>query len=222
MKHHRLALLLSILTLSALGYAAQPSSTNDKPADQAKKTPFIEYDNRILFLPNHLGYERIKPNAVYAGIESYLLPTFGEENKYKCTLLDVEFRLGYNFFFRGKDHLTPIAGIGYTQNIWNHHDRKTKKPGILYGLAGFLYLHEFSSKFNLGLNGKFLIGGSLNNRRPNWGSPVMGMDIAIPIIFRLGNCRNWDLCIEPFTMYLHGSHAQEWFGGGRSSLAYRF
>jgi hypothetical protein len=222
MKHNRLALLLPILALSALGYADQPNSTNEEPADQATKTPFIEYDNRILFWPTHLGYERIKPNAVYTGIETYAIPVIKSgNNKYQYTLLDVEFRLGYNLFFREKDHFTPVVGTGYTQNIWKRHDHNPNRPGILYGLIGFLYWHEFNSRFNLGLNGKFLLGSTVNDKH-NWGSPVMGTDISIPITFRLGSLRNWDLCIEPFTLYLHGSHGKQCYVGFRNSVGYRF
>ncbi len=220
MKHKHLALLLSTLALSALGYADQPSSTDNKSADQTKKTPFVEYDNRILFLPLHIGYERIKPNAVYVGIEGYLTPLVNKGNE--SLLWDAEFRLGYNFFFKGRDHLTPIVGLGYVQDFFEHDDHTIHKPAVLYGLIGFLYCHEFNAKFNLGFNSKFLMGGPLSQKRFDWGSPVMGADISVPITFRFGKRKNWDYCLEPFTMYLHGSKTQQWFVGFRSSFGYRF
>src|SRR5271155_646502 len=73
-------------------------------------TPFIEYHNRmVVFDLSHLTYERIKPNSLYAGVEGWLVPV----TRHNQTIVEGEFRMGYNFFWNGRDHFTPIAGIGY-------------------------------------------------------------------------------------------------------------
>ena len=170
----------------------------------------------IVFSPFHWGYERIKPDAFYVGVEGYLAPIFTNEG---AVLLDTQLRMGYNFFFNGRDHLTPIAGVGFVRDVFEkHHDQ----PGVVYGTVGLLYNHEVNTIFNLGLDVEFLMGGTVGKNRFEWGSPVVGIDVSFPITLRFGHRRHWDYRIEPFNLYLHGPHNSEDYWGFRNSLAYRF
>jgi hypothetical protein len=222
-KNRCLKLILAALASTACLHA--DTSTLLSPAKQnagkPKEAHLYEYHNRvILFQPLHQGYERIKPDAFYVGVEGYVAP---EVNQTRLSwLLDAELRLGYNFFFRGRDHLTPVTGIGYAQTFSREHSHTHHKPGILYSIFGLLYDHAFNSVFNLGVNAKFLLGGAVNSNSFDWGSPVIGCDASLPITLRFGRHRHWDYRIEPFNFYLHGSHATVDYFGFRNTLAYRF
>ena len=181
---------------------------------KTKKNAFIEYHNRMtVFSPSHIAYERIKTRAFYVGIDAWVAPYIARNNAF---LGEAELRMGYNFFFNGCDHLTPIGGVGYLQE-WHH------SSGIVYGALGFLYDHEFNSIFNLGLNAKGLIGDPINRHRYlNLGAPVIGCDVSLPITFRIGHKRHWDYRIEPFNLYVHGTNGSRNFFGFRESIAYRY
>ncbi len=217
--------LLATLLLPFLGMAEE--------AEHKNKTPFIEYHNRMMvFSGLHQCYERIKPNALYAGVDSWVLPVVED-----TWVVEGEFRMGYNFFYNGRDHFTPLAGVGYVQDLeettrksymlvngqWIEIDSsKERKPGIVYGTMGFLYDHEFNTVFNLGLRAKGLIGGPVDTDHFNWGSPVVGCDISLPITFRFGRHRHWDYRIEPFDLFLAGQNASRNYFGFRGGVAYRF
>ncbi len=183
------------------------------------KTPFIEYNNRMaVFTINHLVYERIKPNAFYTGVEGWFLGSCNDH-----FIAEGEYRAGYNFFWNGRDHFTPLAGLGFFKDFHKspqHHHKI--KPGIVYGTVGFLYDHEFTSVFNLGLNVKGIIGGPVAKKQYDWGNPVGGVDVSLPITFRFGYKRHWDARLEPFDIYLHGSENSLNTVGFRSTVGYRF
>jgi hypothetical protein len=201
----------------------------------AEQPHFIEYNNRMaVFGPFHQVYERTKPEAFYVGVEAWLVGAVScERDNHATALNEAELRMGYNFFWNGRDHLTPFAGIGvikdYSEkrsyswsnlNGWEHY--KHSKPAIGYGVVGFLYDHEFNRLFNLGTNLKLFVGGSSSHRHLSWGSPVYGVDLAVPITFRFGYKRHWDLRIEPFDIYLHGKEMARNYFGFRSTIGYRF
>jgi hypothetical protein len=209
MKNFRLPLTLSALCIATAALQADY-------APEVEKTPFIEYHNRIaVFTINHLVYERIKTNAFYVGVEGWVLPTFSNST---LGIAEGELRLGYNYFWNGRDHLTPIVGGGIFKDVVEHGH---EKPAIGYGTAGFLYDHEFTDVFNLGLNVKGILGGA-STKHFNWGNPIVGVDTSLPITFRFGHKRHWDARIEPFNIYLHGSRASSDYFGFRSTIGYRF
>ncbi len=203
------------LTLSALCIATAALQADYAP--QEEKTPFIEYHNRIaVFSINHLVYERIKPNAIYAGVEGWALATVNHGAR---LIAEGEIRLGNNYFWNGRDHFTPFVGAGIFKDFGAYEHRK---PGIAYGTVGFLYDHEFTDVFNLGLNVKGILGGAVSKKHFDWGSPIVGVDTSLPITFRFGYKRHWDARIEPFNLYLHGSNASADYLGFRSTIGYRF
>ena len=206
MQYFRFTLALS--TLFSATVALQADS-----AQQIETTPFIEYHNRIaVFSINHLVYERIKTNSLYVGVEGWAVGAINNNND--RLIAEGEFRMGYNYFWNGRDHFTPVVGGGFFKDFH-------RQPGIAYGTLGFLYDHEFTSVFNLGLNAKGIFGGPVSKKH-YWGSPVVGIDTSLPITFRFGHKRHWDARIEPFDIYLHGSKASANYFGFRSTIGYRF
>ena len=188
---------------------------------------YYEYHNRIaVFSPLHQTYERIKTNAFYTGVEIWAMSTWtnGPGTNY-AFLGEAELRFGWNYFYNGRDHVTPFVGAGvikdYKREKFND-DHGAKKPAVAYGVFGLLYDHEFNSIFNLGINLKGLVGGQISKSRYDWGSPVGGIDIALPITFHFGHHRHWDIRIEPFDIYLRGTHVSRNYFGFRSTVGYRF
>lgn len=201
-------------------------------------TKFYEYHNRIVvFAPLHQAYERIKTDAIYAGVEAWLVPVFTSgHGSHESSLIEAELRMGYNYFYNQRDHVTPFVGVGVVKDFHKEketfvirqngqtvrHTRKFEKPAVVYGAFGILYDHEFNSVFNLGLHFKGMIGGGKKDKHDNWGNPVGGIDVSLPITFRFGYKRHWDFRLEPFYLYLHGSHVSRNYFGGRSTVGYRF
>jgi hypothetical protein len=206
--------ILSLLIGVSSAVHADSAATSQQP------TPFIEYHNRMTaFSITHLTYERIKTDALYVGVETWLVAPL---NNNAHLLYEGEFRMGYNFFWNGRDHFTPIAGVGFLKDFKEHHHHGHTKPGIVYGTLGFLYDHEFSSVVNLGFNLKGLFGGAVSSKHFDWGNPVIGLDASLPLTFRFGNKRHWDFRLEPFNLLLCGNHRSQNYVGFRSTLGYRF
>lgn len=200
---------------------------------------FYEYHNRIVvFDPLHQAYERIKNDAFYVGVEAWATYVLSNDRGHAKRLLgEGELRMGYNYFYNGRDHVTPFLGVGVIKDFTKEryeiryfsgktlvHTKKKhyQKPAVVYGVFGLLYDHEFNSIFNLGIHFKGLIGGSAGHHHRNWGSTVGGIDVSLPITFRFGYQRHWDVRLEPFYIYLNGSHISRNYFGGRSTVGYRF
>jgi|ERR1700722_8625067 len=177
----------------------------------ATKSEFPQYNNRVvLFMPLHQSYERIKNDDFYAGIQGFVTTCNTDR-----LLVNGELRLGYNFFFNQRDHVTPFAAGGYL--------RAQHVQAVAYGAVGFLYTHEFTSDFNLGLNAKAIVGGPVGHHSDlNWGSPVGGGQVGVPFTFRFGRDRHWDARLEVFDLFLISSHHAKNFAGCITSLGYRF
>lgn len=209
-------------------------------SEKNNKTPYHEYHNRIsVFSPNHLLYERIKPNAIYTGVDLWVTWAGTTLKNYKTTfnhyLVEVEFRMGYSFFLNGCDYIRPILGLGLLKSdadfeeTWfdDQNGKFTKHkfgiPDVAYVTGGFMYDHEFNSIFNLGFNLKGMIGASSSNEYVNWNSVLVGFDASLPITFRFGHKRHWDLKLEPFNIFLIGGD-KDWINtfGGRGTIGYRF
>jgi hypothetical protein len=202
---------------------AKTASTPSKSTTE--QTPFIEYNNRmVVFAPLYQSYERTKPNAFYWGLIGYVTNTINEKGSEE-TFIQADFRLGYNYFCNGRDHLTPYVGVGFIKAFFHHHFAR-HNPGVLFGELGFLYDHEFNRCFNLGINAKGLVGGAKGSHRwreRTWGhGAVFGFDVGVPFTFRFGRNRHWDFRLEPFNVYLHGSKHHHNYFGFRNAFAYRF
>lgn len=190
-------------------------------SNETKEPRFKQYNNRMVVFPLfHQCYERLKIRDIYVGVEAFFVRTDTSH-----ILLNTELRMGYNFFFNRKDHMTPFVGVGYVQDFsysYHGHFRLRHKPGIACMTQGFLYIHEFSSVFNLGVNGKVLMGGPTTKKRFNWGSPVIGAQASIPLTFRFGSDKHWDFRLEPFNLYLWSKKASHDYSGCMATFGYRF
>lgn len=231
MKARYLAMFLSILVGGLNSYELK----NPTP-----QTPFTEYHNRmIIFSPFYAGYERIKPESLYWGLLGYLTSTIHQHGNHHI-FFQTEARIGHHYFNNGTDHLIPFAGIGYLNTfIQTKHHRTfifdqpfrnlhahARQSGVLFAEAGMLYDHEFNKTFNLGVNGKLIVGSAVgpgHERARYFGhGAVAGFDLGLPLTFRFGGGRHWDFRVEPFDVYLQGTKHRHNYFGFRSAFAYRF
>jgi hypothetical protein len=232
-----LKIALLAMTSIAMGDEVAPEAPDEQP--YCCPTPnFYEYHNRIsVFGPLHQTYERIKTDAFYVGVEIWATYAFSSNGGHADQFIgEAELRMGYNYFYNGRDHVTPFLGVGafkdyrkdrvgyfaYENGSLVRHHRHYEKPAVVYGVFGLLYDHEFNSIFNLGVNFKGLIGGPVNKKHLNWGAPMGGIDVSLPITFRFGYQRHWDIRLEPFDIYMHGTRIARNYVGGRGTVGYRF
>lgn len=240
-------MLIVLIPLSGYSSGNENSEVEGKiPEAEVAKQPFIEYNNRMaVFNLDHQVYERTKPNAFYVGVEAWkhcLKKGKWDENNYQWPLLfnktyrntlnEIELRMGYNFFFEGRAHFTPFAGVGYLKNSINYsyYDKTCacdinsfyNRPRISYGTIGYLYDYEIADVFALGANLKGILGVQNLNRGISSDRLVKGFDVAFPITFRFGYKRHWDLRIEPFRLFFKGNDVYENCFGFRSTIGYRF
>jgi len=212
-----------------------PTSTSE-----ATPTSFYPYNNRmVVFNLARLSYERIKSDSVYVGIDAWITWSITNTNSFFhprnfSFIGDIELLLGYNYLFSGRNHLTPVIGVGafkdfrsyhqytyeYNGYYYSHHSKSYHCPSVIYGTFGFLFDHEFNSVFNLGVDLKALIGGAPGGKL--WGNPVFGFDVTIPITLRFGQDRHWEFRFEPYDIYLHGSWHDSNYFGCRCTFAYRY
>jgi hypothetical protein len=231
-----------VVLVEEIAQSTQPTQTQMQTQQPAETIPnFYEYHNRMaVFSTCHLTYERIQTDAFYVGVEGWVLPAISNKNHHGHhhsgsaeLIAEAELRMGYNYFYNGRDHVTPFIGVGFFkdlhhENSWwwdeenNRHNHHGQKAGVVYGVFGFLYDHEFNSVFTLGVNLKGIIGGPVSHKHHHWGSVVGGVDVAVPITFRFGSKRHWDIRLEPFNIFMHGSDLSRNYFGGRSTVGYRF
>jgi hypothetical protein len=214
MKAVNMKWLLALVLMGVSSLNADVTMKENEVKITTTDKPLPVYYNRMNFNLSRLGYERIRNDAMYFGIEAWYLLTFGPI-PFERTIGEAEARVGYNFFFHEDDRFTPIVGVGYFKEFVHHH-----KQGIIYGTIGVLYEHRFSNLFDLGVNLKLLVGGDQGRHR--WGSPVWGYDISAPLTFHFGERRNWDFRLEPFYIQMFAHNNTHNFGGGRSAFGYRF
>ncbi len=241
MKNGYLKITLPLmLAMTSLVTADAKTQTQQMVQEDSNVPMYQEYHNRIaVFEPLHQCYERIKTDAFYVGIEAWAGYVFNDEHQsFRHRFFgESELRMGYNFFYNGRDHVTPFLGIGvfkdfrrtheYSFHIEHgkfvsHHHHGHEAPAVGYGVFGLLYDHEFNSIFNLGVNFKGFVGGSGSDSHLKWGNPVGGIDVSLPITFRFGPKRHWDIRLEPFYIYVHGSHHSRNYFGSRGTVGYRF
>lgn len=191
-------------------------------ADEQINEPTMEpvapqYDNRFGFFFDRLVYERTKNDAMYFGLDGWMSYFFSHNrNNHFGAMYEAEARVGYNLFYDGCDHFTPLVGGGYQYN----NVGKFHRAQFAYGTAGLRYLHEFNTVFGLGLYLKGLAGqqvGSKEAKKFAW-----GVDLSLPIVFRFTRGRHWDISLEPFYLYMESNHKHQAVFGGRGTVGYRF
>jgi hypothetical protein len=174
------------------------------------------YEQRINFELPRLGYEYIKPDAIYLGAECWYLWGFNTHGV-QLILGEAEGRIGYNFLLNPLNVMTPFIGGGYFRSF-----ESSRKQEIGFASLGFRYEHIFNRIFNLGVNLEGMLGHSLNRRQISWGNPIWGVDIGIPFTWRFTRKKNWDIRLEPFFTGWLGQNRNCFFGGLRGAFGYRF
>jgi hypothetical protein len=224
MKARYAALFLSTLLLTLPTYAKQAElamETSTQPSGTATTAPYFSYNNRMtVFDPFYMCYERTQVDALYWGLMEYVSPTIGPERH--RWFLQSEVRMGWNFLYNERDHVTPYGGLVYMNDFGGSRHFSDSKDGIIAVEVGFLYDHEFNSVFTLGVNAKGFLGGSIGNHH-EWGQGIAGgFDVGIPFTLRFGGSRHWDFRFEPFDVAVFGTHHTHNYPGLRSAFAYRF
>lgn len=201
--------LINSLPLFALGLSS--IFADAAPCEDVIPT----YAHRINFDLPRFGYEHIKLDAIYVGVEGWYLWGFGGHG-FQLILGEAEGRIGYNFSLNPSDVITPFVGGGYFRSFAT--DRKQE---IGFSSLGFRYEHVFSRVFNLGLNLEGMLGYSLKHRQ-SWGDPIWGVDVGVPLTWRFTRKKNWDVRAEPFFTGWFGQDRNAFFTGVRGAFGYRF
>lgn len=193
-------------------------SSKDMQKDMQNNTVAPQYDNRFGFSYNRLVYERTKNDDVYFGLDVWAGGWVWNHthNRHYASLFEAEARIGYNLFYNGQDHFTPLVGAGYLYNNVNEFHRGR----FAYATAGFKYLHEFNTVFGWGLDAKGLVGQQVSKTEEK--KVAWGVDLSMPFVFRFAHMRRWDITLEPGYLYIESNHKHSSVFLGRGTLAYRF
>lgn len=207
--------MTSVFTDDVIDHAIVAVAKPEKTVSEVKAPVAPQYDNRIGVGIGRLVYERTKNDAMYLGLDAWSVWIWNRDHHFE-TLSEIEARIGYNLFYNGRDHFTPLFGAGYiaTHRIAFHRGK------FAYVTAGFKYSHEFNSVFGLGFNLKGMTGQQLANSAPK--KFAWGVDLSIPVIFRFAHYRHWDITLEPGYVFLKSDRAHQGVFFGRGTLAYRF
>src|SRR3569832_1658639 len=208
--------ILGMVAMMGMAYgAAKPPERVKHAAGTEPISP--QYDNRFGFSFDRVVFDRNKANSIYFGADFWMPYFFSHSrNSQFGHLYEGEFRLGYNFFLDGCDHFTPHVGAGYLYlNVGDF-----LKAKFSYTTAGLLYYHEFNTVFGWGLFLKGLAGKQLSGSEAK--KFAWGVDLSMPLVFRFGKARHWDLTLEPFYLYLESNHKTQAVFGGRGTFGYQF
>ncbi len=183
------------------------------------------------------GYDYLKPEAFYAGID---ILTASGENNFKASshgdrisqrsddtwFGSSELRLGYTCAPK-KWLCSPFLGIGgyMVEPLFHSQGFKERLPYIAVGIRS---IYECSSVFNVGINFKVFhtvaakekykqYHGSSYTRHPSF----FGAEFGVPLQWFLGLKKRWNVQLEPYFLQLTFSEAQTAYGMN-ASLGYRF
>jgi hypothetical protein len=180
-----------------------------------------------LFLGLRLGYEYLKPEAFYFGIDIMAAganhgfhESFREHHVPQSNGLtgfgNFELRFGYTFTTNSW-LATPFLCLGgYSFGSGNHHHHFDE--GISYLGGGVRSRYEISQIFNLGLNIKIFgsiytdekfrfLGIKQTNHNGLWGG-----EFGLPLFWRIGSHKRWDIQLEPYFLKLDFSEVQNIYG----------
>jgi hypothetical protein len=122
------------------------------------------HEHRVNFGFVNVGYERIKSDSIYTGVETKLTTvwnTTGTKSKPLDHFINWEVRLGYNHSVSDSDFFVPYLGTGFSMYSVQKLDGNVKSWS--YGTAGLKYFHQFGPIFEMGIHLKGYL--SINQRR---------------------------------------------------------
>jgi len=123
-----------------------------------------EYEHRVNFGFLNLGYERIKPNSVYTGLDVKMTSILYCDARKKDPMdyfVNAELRMGYNHAFNENDQIIPYLSTGFS--VFSLQNKIDKVKNWTYASVGVKYLHQFGPLFEMGLHIKGYI--SINQKR---------------------------------------------------------
>jgi hypothetical protein len=113
------------------------------------------HEHKINFGLLNIGYERVKSDSLYTGVDmkvASILQT-KESNKNNLDIfMNGEIRLGYNYQMALNDHVTGYGGVGFS--LFSFEKQEGKLKNWNYGTLGVKYLHQFGETFEMGVHMK--------------------------------------------------------------------
>lgn len=178
------------------------------------------------FLGLRLGYEYLKPEAFYFGIDILAAgANHGFHESFKGHRIPqsdglagfgfFELRFGYTLS-SNKWLLTPFLCLGgYSFGSGSHHHFD---DGFSYFGGGIRSRYEISQIFNLGLNLKIFgsfdtdehfrfLGIKKSDHNGLWGG-----EVGLPLIWYVGSHKRWDIQLEPYFLKLDFAEVQNIYG----------
>ena len=154
-----------LLSLFADGGPAPVAYVPPKSQDlRISEKGLPEHEHRVNFGFVNVGYERIKNDSIYTGVETKLTTVWNTDNSKSKPLdhfINWEVRLGYNHSVSDSDIFVPYIGTGFSAFSVQKTDGKVKSWS--YGTAGLKYFHQFGPIFEMGIHLKGYL--SINQRR---------------------------------------------------------
>jgi hypothetical protein len=201
--------------LGLITAAQVPQTTKPMTAKVEPIAP--QYDNRFGLSFDRLVFDHNKADSIYFGLDAWMPYFFSHSrNGHYGQLYEGEVRVGYNLFYNGCDHFTPLLGTGYQyNNVGNFHNAK-----FAYTTAGFRYYHECNTVFGWGFFLKGIAGQQLGKKEAK--KFAWGVDLSLPFVFRFAKARHWDVTLEPFYLYMESNHKHQAAFGGRGTIGYQF
>lgn len=179
------------------------------------------------FMGLRLGYEYLKPDAFYFGIDLMgAAGIHGFHETFKrfhvprshgtAGFVNFELRFGYTLM-ANRWLVTPYfcnGAYAYGSGCHDHHFH----GGMSYLGGGVRSLYEVSQTFNVGLNAKVFasiytsdkfkfLKISRSNHHGQWGG-----ELGVPLIWYLGSHKRWDIQLEPYFLKLDFSQVQNIYG----------
>ena len=188
------------------------------------------------FLGLKIGYEYLKPDAFYFGIDVLAAGgNHGFHESFKGETVpqsdgltgfgNFELRFGYTISTT-RWLTTPFLCIGgYSYGSGTHYHYFS--AGASYLGIGLHSRYEVSQTFNIGINFKAF---SAFDREEKWRflglkqvihNGLWGGGIGIPLIWRVGSKKRWDIQLEPYLLKLTFAEVQNIYGT-RLIFGYRF
>jgi hypothetical protein len=191
-------------------------------------------EHRVNFGLLNVGYERIKPDSVYVGVDAKLNPVWSTKtngsNEYRLDhFINAEFRVGYNKTLNALDSATLYVGMGHT--IYSLEKVSGNTKYLSTGCMGIKYLHAFGDTFKMGVHLKGSLGFShqryqLDDKKDN----LMAVkvedsawipEIGLPMTWIVGADRNWEIQFEPYYLQIPNLKKTHLLGS-RLTLGYSF
>ncbi len=135
-------------------------------ADAIDPAPDIknEYEHRINFGFLNFGYERIKPDSIYTGLDVKMISVLYSDAKKKDPLdyfVNSELRMGYNQALSQNDQIIPYLATGFS--VFSLQNKIDKVKNWTYASIGVKYFHQFGAIFEMGIHIKEYV--SINQKR---------------------------------------------------------